>query len=188
MRPLVFLLAAPLFVHAQTGVFAPWDISATIGSLSEQATRLKPVLDQFAPEDWVKKGAPEAYVSQWKSAESQLDSVGDASAAFQKQPEKLSNALNLYFQLQALDLKLGSLVEGVRNYQNPSMGDLLVEVMAENFGNRDKLQHYISDLAVQQEQEFSVADKEAQRCRVLLNRQPAPAKPPAPKAKKPATK
>jgi len=186
MRLLFPLLSVPFFLstqvaHAQASVSAPWDIKETIASLSAQTARLKPVLDQLTPQEWVTKGAPEAYVAQWHSAQKELADMETASAALEKQPEKLTNALNAYFGVQALETRLTSLVDGVRNYQNPAVGDLIVGIVAENSGNRDKLRQYISDLAEQKEQEFAVADKEAQRCRVLLNRQPAPAKPTAPK-------
>jgi hypothetical protein len=180
LLPVPFLLSAPA-VFGQASVSAPWDVKDTITSLSAQTARLKPILDQLTPEEWVKKGAPEAYVAQWHSAQNQVSAVEAASLALEKQPDKLTNALNVYFGLQALETRLNSLVDGVRNYQNPAVGDLLVGVVAENSGNRDKLRQYISDLADQREQEFAVADKEAQRCRVQLIRQPAPAKPAAPK-------
>jgi flagellar biosynthesis chaperone FliJ len=167
------LVALPLFVHAQASVSAPWDISQTIASLAQQTERLKPVLDQLTPQEWVKNGAPQAYVSQWQSAKSDLASVTDASNALEKQPEKLTTALNVYFRLQSLESRLTSLVDGVRKYQNPAVGDLIVGIVAENIGNRDKLREYLSDLAEQKEQEFSVVDQEAQRCRTTLNRQPA---------------
>jgi hypothetical protein len=53
------------------------------------------------------------------------------------------------------------------------------------------LRQYISDLAVQKEQEFTVLDKEAQKCRVDSNRtpaRPAPAKAKAPAPAKPNIK
>ena len=97
--------------------------------------------------------------------------------AFERQPEKLSAALDTYFRLQGLERELTSLADGVRKYQNPAVGDLLLAVMGENTANREGLRQYIGDLAVQREQEFAVADREAQRCRATINRQPAPAPP-----------
>jgi hypothetical protein len=177
MRYLFPLLSVPFLfqtAHAQASVSAPWDIKETIASLTAQTDRLKPVLNQLTPDQWVTNGAPEAYVAQWHSAQRELGDVETASAALQKQPEKLSVALNLFFRIQTIETRLTSLVDGVRHYQNPAVGDLIVGIVAENSANRDKLRQYISDLADQQEQEFAVADKEAQRCRVQLNRQPAP--------------
>jgi hypothetical protein len=179
------LLLSIQTANAQASVSAPWDIKETIVALSAQTARIKPVLDQLTPDQWVQKGAPVAYVAQWHSAQAELNDVDQASAVLEKQPEKLSAALNVYFRIQALETRLTSLIDGVRTYQNPAVGDLIVGIVAENSGNRDKLRDYISDLAGQKEQEFAVADREAQRCRVQINRQPAPAKPAAPKPASP---
>ena len=173
----------PLLSFAQTtGIATPWDTAPMVAALSAQAARLKPILDQLTPKEWVAKGAPDAYIAQWKGAEDELGFLADSAKALEKQPERLPLALDTYFRLQSLELRLNSLVEGVRNYQNPAVGDLLIGVAAENSANRDKLRQYITDLAATKEQEFEVADKEAQRCRGQLTKQPA-AKP-APAKKK----
>ncbi len=189
MRFLFALLPLPFLfqmAQAQASVSAPWDIKDTLTALSAQTARLKPVLDQLTPKEWVTRGAPEAYVAQWQSAQREFGRRRKRLVAtLQKQPEKLTAALNLFFRIQTMETRLTSLVDGVRHYQNPAVGDLIVGIVAENSANRDKLRQYISDLADQQEQEFAVADKEAQRCRVQLNRQPPAPKPAA--APKPAT-
>ena len=67
-----FLLMAffPLLSFAQTtGIATPWDTAPMVAALSAQAGRLKPILDQLTPKEWVAKGAPDAYVAQWKGAE-----------------------------------------------------------------------------------------------------------------------
>lgn len=158
------------------GVQAGWDVDQMLDSLSSQAKRLKPILDQLTPEEWVKKGAPDAYVSQWKGAQNELGYLVDSAKALEQSPERLTLALDTYFRMQSLENRLNSLVEGVRNYQNPAVGDLLFGVAAENSANRDKLRQYITDLAATKEQEFKIVDQEAQRCRTNLSRQPAPRK------------
>jgi hypothetical protein len=185
MKFLLLLLSFSVATFAQTaGVATPWDTTPMIASLSAQAARLKPILDQLTPKEWVAKGAPDAYIAQWKGAEDELGFLSDSAKALEKQPERLTLALDTYFRLQSLELRLHSLVEGVRNYQNPAVGDLLIGVAAENSANRDKLRQYITDLASAKEQEFEIADKEAQRCRGTLTKQ-TPAKPPAAKKKTP---
>lgn len=159
--------------QATQGVTADWDVASTIDALSAQAKRLKPILDQLTPQEWVSKGAPQAYVAQWKGAEDELGYLVNSANALKKQPERLTLALDTYFRLQGLTSRLDSLVDGVRNYQNPAVGDLLIGLLAENSANRDKLRQYITDLAATKEQEFEVADQEAQRCRGILNHQPA---------------
>ena len=182
LLPVVFL---PLLSQAQ-GVSAPWDISPSIRALAMQAERLKPLLDQLTPQQWEARGAPAAYSAQLKSAQDELGYMVNAANAFGKQPEKLSLGLETYFRLQALEGQINSLVEGVRRYQNPAVGDLLISVMAANSANRDQLRQYITDLAETKEQEFSIVDKEAQRCRGNLVRQAPPARPAA--APKPTEK
>ena len=156
-----------------------WDISKLLEALSAQANRLKPILDQLTPQEWVAKGAPQTYVSQWKGAEDELGYLVGSAKELEKQPERLTLALDAYFRMQSLEMRLNSLVDGVRNYQNPAVGDLLIGVLAENSSNRDKLRQYITDLAGTKEKEFEIADREAQRCRGSISRQPAP-KTPAP--------
>ena len=177
-------LFLPLAALAQnpTSVTAEWDISPTIAALSTQATRLKPILDQLTPQQWVEKGAPDTYIQQHKRALDELRYLTDSAKLLGLQPERLTMALDTYFRLQSLEMRLNSLVDGVRNYQNPAIGDLLMGVLAENSANRDKLRQYITDLAATKEQEYKIVDQEAQRCRGVLTHQPtAPAKPPTKK-------
>jgi len=189
MKLLLPLLLFSLLAPAQTvpGVSAEWDISQTVAALTAQAVRLKPILDQLTPQEWVSKGAPAAYVTQWQGAQDDLGYLVDSARALDKQPERLTLALDTYFRLQSLEVRLASLVGGVRNYQNPAVGDLLVGVSAENSANRDKLRQYITDLAATKEQEFKIVDQEAQRCRTVLTR-PAPPKPAPAKKAAPAPK
>jgi hypothetical protein len=178
LLPLVFLsLTIHEPVRAQ-GVSAPWDISQTVTALAAQAERLKPVLEQLTPEQWQSKGAPATYVTQWRAAQDEVGYVLRAADALSKQPEKLSLAFETYFRMQAVEAQINSLVEGVRRYQNPAVGDLMISVMAANSTNRDQLRQYITDLTETKEQEFQIVDKEAQRCRGNLVRQ-APARPAA---------
>src|SRR5579864_6569674 len=183
LLPLFFL---SLMVRAQ-GVSAPWDISQTVGALAAQAERLKPILEQLTPEQWQAKGAPATYVAQWRAAQDEVGYLVSAANALGKQPDKLSLAFETYFRMQAVEGEINSLVEGVRRYQNPAVGDLMISVMAANSSNRDQLRQYITDLAESKEQEFQVVDKEAQRCRGTLVRQgpPRPAAAPKPPAASP---
>jgi uncharacterized membrane protein len=158
----------------QTGVASEWDIRKLLDSLSQQAEHLKPVIDQVQPADWQSQGASQTYVAQWKAAQAQLQYLRASTDAFSRQPERLPLGLDAYFRMQALESIFGSLVEGVRKYQNPALASIMQSVVAENSTNRDRLRQYLQDLAAQKEQEFEVADREAQRCRAALLQQPAP--------------
>jgi len=181
--PLLLPMALTLPAQAQ-GVSAPWDISQTLASLAEQTQRLTPILEQLTPEQWEAKGAPATYAVQLRSARSEVGYLLGDAQSLRKQPEKLTLALETLFRLQAVESQVNSLVEGVRRYQNPAVGDLLVSVVSANSANRDQLRQYVSDLAQTKEQEFHIVDAEAQRCRGTLMRQPAAR--PAASAPKPA--
>jgi hypothetical protein len=157
-----------------SGVASEWDARKLIDALTTQAQHLKPLIDQVQPADWLSKGAPDAYVGQWNTAQAQLKYLISSSDAFSRQPERLSLGLDIYFRMQAVDATLGSLTEGVRKYQNPALASIMQSVIAENSTNRDRLRQYLQDLATQKEEEFQVADREAQRCRAALLQQPAP--------------
>src|SRR5665213_3365711 len=179
--PLLLPLALTLPAHAQ-GLSAPWDISQTLVSLAAQTQRLTPILEQLTPAQWEAKGAPPAYTSQWRNARSEVGYLLNAAQNLRKQPEKLTLALETLFRLQAVESQVNSLVDGVRRYQNPAVGDLLVSVVSANSANRDQLRQYITDLAQTKEQEFKIVDAEAQRCRGSLSARPATAAPKHPAA------
>jgi len=176
----LFLLAASL-APCQTaqpgGVSSEWDIRKLLDSLDLEAQHLKPIIDQVKPEGWAAKGASGTYVTQWKAAQSELRYLLSSSDALARQPEKLTLALETYFRMQAMESTVGSVVEGVRKYQNPALAVLMQRALGENSANRDRLQQYLQELAAQKEQEFQVADREAQRCRSTLLRQSPSGKP-----------
>ncbi len=141
---------------------------ALVQSLQTQAQRLRPLLDRIKPESWLSRGAPAAYVQQLRSSQAELRYTMQSSDAFAKQPERLPLALDTYFRMQSMDTVLGSLIEGIRKYQNPGDAALVQGVINENSGNRDRLREYIRELANEKEKEFEIADREAQRCRGAL--------------------
>ena len=55
------------------GVEAPWDVRKMLDGLQAQTGRLKPLLGQMQPEQWVKVGAPYAYVQQKATAANEAD-------------------------------------------------------------------------------------------------------------------
>jgi D-hexose-6-phosphate mutarotase len=154
------------------GVASEWDARKLIDALSAQAQHLKPIIDQVKPETWAAKGASSTYIAQWKAAEAELKYLLSSSEALSRQPEKLTSALDTYFRMQAMESTVSSVLEGVRKYQNPALANLLQSALGENSANRDRLRQYVQDLAAQKEQELQVADREAQRCRDTLIKQP----------------
>src|SRR6266404_7098425 len=166
----------------QPGMQNEWDIHQTMAAIALHADRLAPFVDQIQPEKWQTAGAPQAYVDQAKTCRNEVRGVAVAARELSRNPEKLTGALELLFRIRTLESMLGSLGDGLRKYQNPPMADLLNAAVAENLANRDRLQQYVLELATEKEQEFRVADEEAQRCRQSISRQPSrdrvqPAKP-----------
>ena len=168
-----------LWGQSAPSVPAPWDVSKSVNELAAQVARLKPVLAQLTPQAWVEQGAPSAYVEQWQSAQQELDYLDQTARALEKQPEKMTAALDLYFRLQAIEWRLQSLSEGARKYQNPAAGDVLAEAVGVHATKRDQLRDYITDLAAQNEQQLAVMDREAQRCRESQHATRPPAAAPA---------
>lgn len=151
------------------------EMRQVLDDLSTQAKRLIPILEQIDPNVWItSKGAPEAYVRQWRSSQDQAKALIADTAALSKDPEKLSFALQTFFRVQALQMMVQSLVEGIRRYQNPALADLLAGVAAEGSADREKFQQYIVNLASEREQMLGIMDHEAQRCRSILSNQGAP--------------
>ena len=163
-----------LWGQAAPSVPASWDVSKSVSELATQVAKLKPVLAQLTPQAWVEQGAPAAYVEQWQSAQQELDYLDQTARTLEKQPEKLTAALDLYFRLQAVEWRLQSLAEGARKYQSSAAGDVIAEAVGVHATKRDQLREYITDLAVQNERQLAVMDREAQRCREEQNaRHPA---------------
>jgi hypothetical protein len=167
-----FLLCVALFSVSLLGQDAAWDNSPHAADLAAQASRLKPLLDQLKPEEWLAKGAPQAYVTQLASAHQELAALTASASLLDKQPQKLTAALDTYFRLQSLEWRFESLIEAVRKYQNPAVGDLILSVLRSNSANRDSLRAFITELAERHEQEFSIVSQDQQACRAQLSQIP----------------
>ena len=179
MRTLLPFLLLSFLAHGQTpapSVPNSWDIAPIIADFSEKAGRLKPLLDELTPQEWVKKGAPDTYVSQLVTAQQELEYFSKSAMLFGQQPDKLTLALDSYFRWESLHARLDTLREGARQYQDPALADLLEAVFGINASNQAKLRQYMGDLAAQREEEFGVVNQEAQRCRGVLAR-PTPVQP-----------
>lgn len=181
----LFLTAFSLSAFAQngtvSGVAPEWDVRSNLTSLVDYSKRIKTTLDRIQPQDWVSKGAPQAYVTQHTSLENEVKYLGWSADTFSKDPEKLSAGLDTLFRLQAIELLVGSFAEGVQRYQNPAIADQLRSQLTENANTREKLRRYLVDLAATKEAEFRVMASEAQRCRLMISKQPNPAPQPATK-------
>lgn len=160
---------------SDSGLETPWDVRKTIADVLKQADELRPVLQHLDPQQWsAQKGAPDAYIVQRSAAERQLNDLAIVTKLFSQKPESLSLGLDLYFRLEALDVTARSLDAGAKEYADRATADKLAQLIAADFTSRQELQSDLRDLAKSQEENFKIADEEAQRCRGTISRE-APA-------------
>lgn len=148
-------------------------IVAIFNGISQRAARIEPMLQQLRPNEWVAKGAPDTYVTQWNSELQQLHAIEGDMTALAQHPDQMTECIKALFRVQAYRQALNSLLEGLRRYQNPPLAELIESVAAEDQSNIDRLEQYVLDLASEKDQQYAVVDAEAQRCRAALSRQPA---------------
>lgn len=178
MKPLFCAILFSVLAWCQApqpsgGVESEWDLRKLLDSLAGGTARVKPIVDQSDPRKWSDAEAGRAYDTQWKTALNELGYLATSAAALSKQPERLTLAFEAYFRLQAVEITLSSFMDGMRRYGNPAVADLLQAAIRENGVNRDRLRQYVIELSQNKEQEYQVMDKEAQRCRAILNKPPA---------------
>ena len=153
------------------GLQAPWDIRQMLTALNAQNEKIKPILEQMHPQQWLDNGAPPAYVSQYQEARSRMDDVIRSVKNLSQQTDSLSAALDTYFRMESLEISARSVYECVKKYGERTSAEQLSEVIAQNFNNRQKFRGYLRDLSVEREQEFKIADEEAQRCRGMISKE-----------------
>ncbi len=157
------------------GVETAWDARRIVDATGKANREMKPVLLSMSPQEWYeKKGAPSTYVIQWQTAQRQVSDVDITAQRFAQKTDSLPLGLDLYFRLEALETTARSVDEGAKKYADPSAAARLTALLASSFDGRQRLRDYLRDLAADQEQNFKVADAEAQRCRGMISREPAP--------------
>src|SRR5947209_5087618 len=157
------------------GLEAPWDVRKILTDLEKNTSELGPLLQQLNPQQWVNtKGAPSTFIIQWQTAQRQLMDVSVTAHQLAQKPENLSMSLDVYFRLEALDVTTRALNEGVQKYADRSAADKMNALIARNFDSRQRFRDYVRDLAASLDQNFKIADEEAQRCRDTISREPKP--------------
>ena len=160
--------------QAESGLENPWDVRNIIDAIQKDSDKLRPVLAELNPQQWYEqKGAPFTYLLQWRTAQTQLNDIAVSTRLLSQKTDSLSLALDEYFRLEALDVTSRSLAEGTRKYAARTQADQLDALIAHNFNSRERLRDYLKDLATNTEQNFKVADEEAQRCRGMISQEPA---------------
>ena len=175
--PTAFLAFVSLALHAQQppapAIAADRQVVGMFDRLSRHALGVQPMLEQVRAADWVSKGAADTYVTQLNSARQQIQAIQTDLADLTQHPDHMQDCLKALFRIQGFHRSLDSLMAGLRSYQNPALADLIVSVAAEDQSDLEQLQNYILDLANRKEQEYQVVDREAQRCRAIISREPA---------------
>ncbi len=163
-------------VPVLAGLENPWDARKIIAEVQKDTAQLQPLLSQINPQTWIDtKGAPTTYLVQWQSAQQQSNDLLAITKLFAQKTESLSQGLDTYFRLEALEVTERSLAQGAQQYDSRAQWDKLNMMIAHNFANRERLRNYLRDLATSTEQNFKIADQEAQRCRASISRDTLPA-------------
>lgn len=183
-RPSITLLclsaaAAASFCASPTqppprGVPSEWEIREDLKLLVRHIDELGGALLEVHPELWVGDGPKEAYQQQLQSIRDEAGYARRAAEALAEHPERLSLALETHLRLDAVGEMLSSLCEGVRRYQSEPAATRIQNQWSAGSRARDKLREYMVSLAEEMESQSRVMAEEAQRCRELLSRQPAP--------------
>jgi hypothetical protein len=180
----LFSLWGAVCLAQSEGLPPVWETQKSVQELIDKLTPLGPLLERLDPGVWVEKGAPAVYRDQLKSAQDQFQYVLNTARRLLKQPDSLSLALEAGLRSQSLEFSILSVAEVVRRYQNSAIAELITSQFGESAVHREKLRQYVIALAAAKEQELAVADREAQRCRDILSRQPVtPPKPTVPPKK-----
>jgi hypothetical protein len=163
------LLTLPALAQ-QASVMTEYDAIQLFNEVAESTGKLAPMIEQINTVDWEAKGAAPAYTQLRAGALAQNKAIVGAMKALTQHPQKLSDCLTALFRIQSMEMELISLDPGLRKYQNAALADLISSILAEGHRSRDRFRQYVTDLASSKEQQFEVADKEAQRCRESISK------------------
>jgi hypothetical protein len=166
----LLLLASVPALAQQASVMTEYDAVQMFNAVADQTQKLAPMIEQIKTGDWVAKGAAPTYTQLAQGALAQNKAIVSAMHELVQHPTKLSECLTALFRIQSMEMELISLDPGLRKYQNPALADLISSILAEGHLNRDHFRQYVVDLAGSKEQQFEVADKEAQRCRESISK------------------
>jgi hypothetical protein len=163
------LLAIPALAQTAS-VLTEYDAVQLFNNVADQTQKLAPMIEQINTPEWVAKGAAPTYTQLRDGALAQNKAIVRAMHELVQHPAKLSECLSALFRIQSMEMELISLDPGLRKYQNPALADLISSILAEGNRNRDRFRQYVVDLTGNKEQQFDVADKEAQRCRESITK------------------
>lgn len=158
---------------ADQGLESPDAARQIVTKVLQEDDQLREILKLINPQEWYeKKGAPAVYTIQVQSANAEAADLDRAAHAYLSNPENLPSALDLYFRMEGLESRARSIQEGARQYADPAAAQRLGEFAAKNFDARQRFRDYIAELTVNLNNNFKIADEEAQRCRAQASSAP----------------
>ena len=157
----------------QAGLENSWDLRTILDGLSKDDQQLAADIALLKPQQWFdQKGAPSTYILQWQLAQQQTKDATTSAGMLMQHTEDLAQGLDLYFRLEALDVTARSLAEAASRYADRQTAQKLKAQLAQNFTQRERFRDYLKDLATSMQQNFKIADAEAQRCRGMISMEP----------------
>jgi hypothetical protein len=168
----LILLGGAFCVFGQEGTVPRWGIVELAEDLHRNAGVVDKILKQVQPSDWIPRGAPDVYVSQYETLQSDIDNLALSAQEMIRDPEKLSASISTFLWLERVSSMVDSIAAGVRRYQSAVLANLLENAGAKVLSDQNLLKQYMRQRAVDQENELAIADDEAQRCRSEMLKRP----------------
>lgn len=172
------LLCGLLFIGALTGLRAQdggmmprWEVISLAQQIDLETRVIEKLLTQVRPAEWIERGAPEIYVEEIEKLKGEVSNLSLSARALERDPEKLSSAIDTFLWSDRVGSMVASIAAGVRKYQNAAVAELLEAVRNRMTGPEAQLKEYMRQLAVERENELDIANSEAQRCRERLARE-----------------
>ncbi len=156
--------------QAEAGLEGPDAVRQMVAGIVADNDKLKPALTDLNPQTWQAKGAPSTYVIQWQLAQRQVNDIDLSSKLLLQHVESLASAMDFYFRLEALETTARALNEGAQQYGEGAPIRELNSFVAKNFDSRQRFRDYLRELSINVEQNYKIADEEAQRCRAAMSK------------------
>ncbi len=152
-----------------------WDVKPRVQQLAQDVAALQPMVEQIRVDRWQ---GPEAgrFENRKQSALDAVRQVRASAEAVAAAPESLSATVEMMSRLDTLLLDLSALSYGLSRYHSAAMADVVHAAVERLSAQRDSLRVHTEELAAARDAEFSVALREAQRCREIQVNRPAPRK------------
>ena len=153
-----------------------WQAEELAQEIVRNLERAEKIVSALRPAEWVSNGAPEAYVDQHATLSREMEQAKLAARAMEREPERLTYAMDAFLWLERVDDLLGSIAAGARRYYNGAVADLLDSARNRNVDGIATTKAYVRQVAAHVEASMEVAHREAQRCRAAIISRPGDAK------------